>query len=56
MYNFEFVSKKKRAPFKKDLIAILNEVQNIVRNDFTFRYDFVGSDKRNMVTCEQSRF
>ena len=52
MYNFEFVSKKKRAPFKKDLIAILNEVQNIVRNDFTFRYDFVGSDKRNMVTCD----
>ena len=52
MYHFEFVSKKKRAPFKKDLIAILNEVQNIVRNDFTFRYDFVGSDKRNMVTCD----
>lgn len=52
MYHFEFVSKKKRAPFKKDLIAILNKVQNIVRNDFTFRYDFVGSDKRNMVTCD----
>lgn len=52
MYHFEFVSKKKRAPFKKELITILNEVQNIVREDFTFRYDFVGSDKRNMVTCD----
>ena len=52
MYNFEFVSKKKRAPIKKDLIAILNQVQDIVRKDFTFRYDFVGSDKRNMVTCD----
>lgn len=52
MYNFEFVSKKKRAPIKKDLIAILNEVQDIVRKEFTFRYDFIGSDKRNMVTCD----
>ncbi len=52
MYNFEFVSKKKRAPIKKDLIAILNQVQDIVRKDFTFRYDFVGSDKRNMVTYD----
>lgn len=52
MYHFEFVSKKKRAPIKKKLIALINEVQDIVRKDFTFRYDFVGSDKRNMVTCD----
>ena len=52
MYHFEFVTKKQRAPIKKDLIAIINEVQNLLRGEFTFRFDFVGSDKHNMVTYD----
>ncbi|MCH5264766.1 MAG: hypothetical protein J1F02_02625 [Lachnospiraceae bacterium] len=50
MYHFEFVSKKQRAPIKKQLISIILEVQNLLRDEFTFRFDFVGSDKYNMVT------
>lgn len=52
MYHFEFVSKKERAPVKKELISIIRETQNLLRADFTFRFDFVGSDKHNTVTCD----
>ena len=52
MYHFEFVSRKKRAPVKKDLISLIRETQDLLRDDFTFRFDFVGSDKRNMVTYD----
>lgn len=52
MYHFEFVSKKKRVPIKRELISIIRELQNLLRSDFTFRFDFVGSDKRNMVACD----
>lgn len=52
MYHFEFVSKKQRSPIKKNLIAIITEVQDLIRDEFTFRFDFVGSDKRNMVTYD----
>lgn len=52
MYHFEFVSKKDLAPVKKDLISIIREVQASLRTDFTFRFAFVGSSGRNMVTCD----
>ena len=50
MNNFQYVSRKQLSPVKKDLIQIINAVQDQVRNDFTFRFYFVGSVKRNMVT------
>ena len=52
MYHFKFVSKKQRAPVKHDLITIITEVQNLLRKEFTFRFNFVGSDKHNMVTYD----
>lgn len=52
MYHFEFVSKKERAPVKRELISIIRETQNLLRTDVTFRFDFVGSDKHNTVTCD----
>lgn len=52
MYHFEFVSKEQRTPIKNDLIAIITEVQNLLRDEFTLRFDFVGSDKHNMVTYD----
>lgn len=52
MYHFEFVSKEKRAPVKDDLISIIRETQALLRNDLPFRYYFVGSDRRDMVTCD----
>lgn len=52
MYHFEFVSKETRAPVKDGLVSIIKETQNLLRNDVAFRYYFVGSDRRDMVTCD----
>ncbi|CCZ84968.1 putative uncharacterized protein [Firmicutes bacterium CAG:631] len=54
MYHFEYVSKNQRKETKKELIKIINLVQDEIRDDFTFRFDFVGSDTLNMVTCDFS--
>lgn len=53
MYHFEYVTKRERKEEKEKLIELINHVQNEVRDHFTFRYDFVGSDQRNMVTCDR---
>lgn len=52
MKEFEYVSKKEYGPIKDDLIKLINLVQNEVREHFTFRYDFIGSASRNMITRE----
>ncbi len=52
MHNFQYVSRKQLSPVKKDLVQIIKAVQDLVRKDFTFRYDFVGSVTRNMVTYD----
>lgn len=54
MYNFKYVSKKAAADGKHELIEIINEVQDCVRDDFdfTFRFDFIGSSSRNMITYD----
>ncbi|MBR2870981.1 MAG: hypothetical protein IKB98_06380 [Clostridia bacterium] len=53
MHDFIYVTKKESMPVKKELIRLINEVQNLVRQNFTFRFDFVGSSKRNMVTYDR---
>ena len=50
MSNFVYVSKAEVKKEKKKLIELINEVQDQVRAAFTFRFDFVGSVERNMVT------
>ena len=53
MYHFEYVTKKEAAPFKNELIRLINEVQDYVREEyFTFKYYFIGSSSRNMITFD----
>ena len=52
MYHFKYVTKAELAPFKKELIELIHLVQNDVRDDFTFQYEFIGSVSRNMVTFD----
>lgn len=52
MKDFEYVSKKEYGPVNDDLIALIHLVQEEVREYFTFRYDFIGSASRNMITRE----
>ena len=52
MYHFEYISKKEAAPYKAELIEILHQVQDYVRDDFTFQFTFIGSSSRNMITYD----
>lgn len=52
MHNFQYVTRKQLSPVKKDLIQIICSIQNLLHDDFTFQYHFVGSCKRNLVTYD----
>lgn len=53
-HDFHFISKKDPKVKKayNDILNILKEVQDLVRKKFTFRFDVVGSYKRNMITYD----
>ena len=50
MYHYEYVPKEEWKPVYKELLEIIRKLQDEVREDFTFRFRFVGSSKRNMIT------
>lgn len=50
MHDFRYVSKSEYQPLKNDIIELLHEVQDEVRDHFTFQFIFIGSTKRNMIT------
>ncbi len=55
MHDFIYVAKKESTPIKLNLIGLISEVQNLVRSEFTFKYQFVGSasKQRNMITQDR---
>ncbi len=52
MYHFKYASKEEAAPCRKELVEIIRRVQDRVKEHFTFRFDFIGSAKRNMITFD----
>lgn len=52
MREFEYVSRKEAAPHKENLINLIKAVQKELKPYFTFRFDFIGSSSRNMITRE----
>lgn len=50
MHDFRYVSKSEYKTLKNQIIELLYDVQDEVRSYFTFRFDFIGSTKRNMIT------
>lgn len=52
MHDFRYVSKKEAQPIKDELYQILYEVQNLVRDKFTFSFTPIGSSSRNMITYD----
>lgn len=52
MNNFVYITREEATIVKKELIELINLVQDEVREHFTFRYDFIGSASRNMITCD----
>lgn len=53
MHDFCYVSRKTAASVKAELTCIIHQVQDIVRDKFTFQYYFVGSSSRNMITYDK---
>ncbi len=53
-HDFHFISKKDPKVKKaySDILSMLKEVQDLVGEKFTFRFDVVGSYKRNMITYD----
>ncbi len=54
MYHYEYVTKSDAAPYREEFLGIVHEVQDMLRDKFTFSYDFIGSSARNMITCDYS--
>lgn len=52
-HEFVYVEKAKRENVRKELQEIIHKVQNVVRDDFTFQYRFIGSSARNMITFDK---
>ena len=53
-HDFHYISKNDPRVKKayNDIVDILKEAQDLVRKKFTFRFDVVGSYKRNMITYD----
>lgn len=52
MKECEYVTKREYGPVRDDLVELIHLVQDEVREYFTFRYDFIGSASRNLITRE----
>ena len=52
MHDFRYVTRNEAKPIKEELYQILYEVQNLVRDHFTFSFTTVGSSSRNMITYD----
>lgn len=53
MHDFCYVTRKEAALERNNIINLIHDVQNEVRDKFTFQYRFVGSSKRNMITYDK---
>lgn len=52
MSDFRYVTKAEYSDAMEDLKSLIHKVQDEVRDKFTFRYDFIGSVARHMVTMD----
>ena len=53
MHDFEYVKREEYQLVKNDIIDIILEVQDEVREHFTFQYHFIGSTDRKMITRDR---
>lgn len=50
MHDFVYVTKASSKPIKKELIQIIHEVQDLIKDYFTFQFKTVSSVSMNMIT------
>lgn len=51
-HDFRYVSKEQAKELKKELRNLIHDVQNEVREYFTFQYRLIGSASRDMITYD----
>lgn len=54
MHDFEYVPNEEWEPVRDELFDIIHNLQDEVRDEFTFKYHFVGSSKLKMITRDQN--
>ena len=54
MHDFEYVPNNEWEPIRDELLDIIYQLQDEVREYFTFQYHFVGSSKRRMITRDRN--
>lgn len=52
MYHYEYVTRKEANPYRDEFVDVIHEVQDVLRDNFTFNYRFIGSSSRNMITYD----
>ena len=52
MSYFEYVRKNETNTAREEIEEIIKEVQDLLRDDFTFQFHIIGSAKRKMITRE----
>lgn len=53
MYHFSYAPEKSTKLVRAELYKIIHEVQDLVRNHFTFQFISVGSSSQNMITYDE---
>ena len=53
MHDFRYITRNEAKPIKEEIYQILYEVQDLVRDQFTFKFTTVGSSSRNMITYDE---
>ena len=52
MHDFRYVTKNEAKSIKQELYQILYEVQDLIRDKFTFSFTPIGSSSHNMITYD----
>ena len=50
MPKYEWVPESEWKPIRNELIELIKSVQEALRKEFTFQFEFIGSSRRNMIT------
>lgn len=52
-HDFEYVPRSEYMPVKKELEELINDVQDCLRDRFTFSFTYIGSTKRRLITRDR---
>ncbi len=54
MYHYKYLTRNNAKPYRKEFQKIILDVQNLIRDKFTFQFKFIGSSAKNMITFDST--